>query len=122
MVCDADISRSVLFVYLALLFLRVKAGVGFPVIPLISFLHSVREFLDLAFDLVGLDWKKHVETDPHYLRPAEVDELCGDASKARRKLGWKPKLSFDELVRTMIEADLELARRENILVENGMKN
>ncbi len=67
--------------------------------------YSVREFLDLAFDFVGLDWEKCVEIDPRYLRPAEVDALCGDASKARRILGWEPKVFFEELVAMMIEAD-----------------
>jgi len=83
--------------------------------------HSVREFLDLAFDMVELDWKKYTKIDPRYVRPAEVDVLCGDASKARRILGWEPSMSFETLVATMIEADMELAKRERILVENGMK-
>jgi len=83
--------------------------------------HSVREFLDLAFDMVDLDWKKYTKIDPRYVRPAEVDVLCGDASKARRILGWEPSMSFETLVATMIEADMELAKRERILVENGMK-
>ena len=74
--------------------------------------HSVREFLDETFGYLDLDWKKHVETDPRYLRPAEVDLLLGDASKARRVLGWNPKVSFKELVRIMVDHDLELARRE----------
>jgi len=72
--------------------------------------HSVREFLDVAFDLAGLDWKKHVQIDPRYFRPAEVDILLGDASKARTKLGWQPKVGFEELVKMMVEADLELVR------------
>ena len=74
--------------------------------------HSVREFLDESFGYLDLDWKKHVETDPRYLRPAEVDLLLGDASKARRELGWEPKVSFKELVRIMVDHDLELARSE----------
>ncbi len=72
--------------------------------------HSVREFLDLAFDYAGLDWKKHVEIDPRYFRPAEVDLLLGDSTKARKKLGWQPRVSFPELVRMMVDADLELIR------------
>ena len=72
--------------------------------------HSVREFLDLAFDHAGLDWKKHVEIDPRYFRPAEVDLLLGDSTKARKKLGWQPRVSFPELVRMMVDADLELIR------------
>lgn len=68
--------------------------------------HSVREFLDEAFGLVGLDWKKHVEIDATYYRPAEVDLLLGDSTKAREKLGWKPKTTFKELVKIMLEYDL----------------
>jgi GDPmannose 4,6-dehydratase len=69
--------------------------------------HSVREFLDVVFGHLGLDWKKHVEIDPRYFRPSEVDELCGDMSKARRQLGWEPKIRFAELARMMVEADLK---------------
>ena len=69
--------------------------------------HSVREFLDLAFGRLGLDWKKHVEIDPRYYRPTEVDVLIGDATKARKLLGWKPRVHFEELVRLMVDADLE---------------
>jgi GDPmannose 4,6-dehydratase len=72
--------------------------------------HSVREFLDEAFSLVGLDWSKYVAHDPRYLRPAEVDLLVGDASKAQIQLGWKPKTTFKELVKLMVEADIELLR------------
>ncbi len=68
--------------------------------------HSVREFLDEAFGYLDLDWKEYVEIDPRYFRPAEVDLLIGDASKAREKLGWTPKVSFRELVRMMIDSDL----------------
>jgi len=72
--------------------------------------HSVREFVELAFEYAGLDWKKHVEIDPRYFRPAEVDLLLGDATKARTKLGWQPKVTFQELVRMMVDADIELVR------------
>ena len=81
--------------------------------------HSVRELLELAFDLVGLDWHKHVETDPRYYRPAEVDLLQGDASKARRVLGWEPKVSFEQLVKMMVHADWALARQERLLAEHA---
>jgi GDPmannose 4,6-dehydratase len=74
--------------------------------------HSVREFLDEAFGLLDIDWKEHVDIDPRYYRPTEVDLLLGDASKARQKLGWEPKVGFKELVRLMIEHDHELARAE----------
>jgi GDPmannose 4,6-dehydratase len=77
--------------------------------------HSVREFLDEAFGHLDLDWKQFVEIDPRYFRPAEVDLLVGDASKARRKLGWEPKITFKELVRTMVDADLaDLKRTHNL--------
>jgi GDPmannose 4,6-dehydratase len=72
--------------------------------------HTVREFVELAFGRVGLDWKKHVEIDPRYFRPAEVDLLLGDATKARTNLGWKPTVAFPELVSMMVDADLELLR------------
>ena len=68
-------------------------------------MHSVRKFADKAFGLVGLDWKDHVRIDERYMRPLEVDALCGDASKARERLGWKPHTSFDELVRMMVDAN-----------------
>ncbi len=72
--------------------------------------HSVREFLEEAFMLVGLDWKKYVVHDSRYLRPAEVDLLIGDATKARTRLGWKPMTSFRQLVKLMVEADIELLK------------
>ncbi|MEK7832230.1 MAG: GDP-mannose 4,6-dehydratase [Acidobacteriota bacterium] len=68
--------------------------------------HSVRELLDEAFGHLGLDWQKHVEIDPRYFRPAEVDLLIGDATKAKTKLGWQPEITFKELVTTMVDADL----------------
>ena len=70
-------------------------------------MHSVREFLDEAAEHMGLDWRQFVEFDARYLRPAEVDALCGDASKARATLGWKPTVAFKELVRIMVDADRE---------------
>ena len=73
--------------------------------------HSVREFLDLTFERLQLDWKKHVEIDPKYYRPSEVDLLVGDASKAKRVLGWKPKVSFPELVNMMVDADLAAEKK-----------
>ena len=74
--------------------------------------HSVREFVEEAFNLLGLEWKNHVELDPRYRRPTEVDLLLGDATKAEKNLQWTPKVHFKDLVRIMLEADLELARRE----------
>ena len=73
--------------------------------------HSVREFLDEVGSILDLDWRPYVEVDPRYLRPAEVDLLLGDPSKARRQLGWTPRTTFAELVRMMTEADLALAKR-----------
>jgi GDPmannose 4,6-dehydratase len=68
--------------------------------------HTVRELVELAFAQAGLDWEEHVEVDPRYFRPAEVDYLCADASKARSMLGWEPTVTFRELVRIMVEADM----------------
>ncbi|MGC1786167.1 MAG: GDP-mannose 4,6-dehydratase, partial [Terriglobales bacterium] len=81
--------------------------------------HSVQEFLDLAASYCDVDWKKFVEKDPRYLRPTEVDCLCGDASKARKKLGWTPKVTFSQLVKMMVEHDLELAAQERTLTRAG---
>ena len=74
--------------------------------------HSVREWLEECFGYLGLNWQDYVVVDPQYLRPAEVDQLIGDPSKARQKLGWKPEVSFKELVRLMVDADLELVRQQ----------
>jgi GDPmannose 4,6-dehydratase len=68
--------------------------------------HSVREFLDVAFAHTGLDPDEHVEIDPRYYRPSEVDVLLGDASKAKEKLGWEPKVKFKELTELMVDADV----------------
>jgi len=73
--------------------------------------HSVRDCVNVAFDHVGLDPADHVKTDESLMRPAEVDHLIGDYSKAKRVLGWEPRTSFDELIRLMVDADLELLRR-----------
>ena len=79
--------------------------------------HSVREFLEEVFGYLNLDWHQHVEVDPRYFRPAEVDALLGDSGKARRALGWTPKITFKELARLMADADWKLAKRERILAE-----
>lgn len=83
--------------------------------------HTVREFLEIAFEQMDLDWHKYVEIDPRYFRPTEVDVLQGNASKAKRVLGWKPKVGFEELVAMMVDADWELAEKERVLSEHGMK-
>jgi GDPmannose 4,6-dehydratase len=72
--------------------------------------HSVEEFVQIAFDHVGLDWRRHVVVDPAFYRPAEVDLLLGDPSKAQRVLGWRREVSFPRLVTMMVDADLEAAR------------
>ena len=81
--------------------------------------HTVREFLTAVFGLLNLDWERHVAVDPRYFRPAEIDRLEGDASKARKILGWRPRVSFPELVRRMVDHDLELARAERTLQDAG---
>jgi GDPmannose 4,6-dehydratase len=73
--------------------------------------HTVRDFLDVAFAHVGLDWKRHVEIDRRYFRPSEVDELRGEPAKAKRLLGWQPRVRFAELVRMMVDADLADVRK-----------
>ncbi len=79
--------------------------------------HTVREFVELAFDHAGIDWRRHVEIDPRYYRPAEVDDLCADASKAGQQLGWRPAVGFEELVRLMVDADIALlaARKAGVM-------
>jgi GDPmannose 4,6-dehydratase len=81
--------------------------------------HSVREFLDEVFGLLDLDWKKYVEVDPRYFRPAEVDLLLGDASKARQVLKWEPKVTFKGLAQMMTDADWKVARREKLIADQG---
>ncbi len=76
--------------------------------------HSVQEFVEIAFDHVGLDWKKYVVVDPKFIRPAEVDFLQGNAQKAKQELGWEPTVSFEELVKMMVDADLELLSKKKI--------
>ncbi len=81
--------------------------------------HSVREFAELAFAHAGLDYRHHVAHDPRYLRPAEVEALCGDANVTYAQLGWRPKTSFRELIAGMVDHDLELARQERTLRQAG---
>jgi GDPmannose 4,6-dehydratase len=83
--------------------------------------HSVREFLDEVFGQLDLDWKKHVQVDPRYFRPAEVDLLLGDSSKARNALGWKPTITFKALAKLMTDADWQIARQEKLLAEHKHK-
>jgi GDPmannose 4,6-dehydratase len=81
--------------------------------------YSVEDFVKAAFGCAGLDWEKHVKIDPRYFRPTEVDYLCGDSTRARTTLGWKPNVSFNELVTMMVDADTELARQERTLERGG---
>jgi GDPmannose 4,6-dehydratase len=83
--------------------------------------HSVRAWIEEVFGQLGLDWKKHVETDSRYFRPAEVDLLLGDCTKARRELRWEPKVKFKDLAKMMVEHDLRLAEREKVLREHDEK-
>ena len=83
--------------------------------------HSVREMAELTFKLLGLAWEEFVEIDPRYFRPAEVEILQGDATKAREELGWEPKVGFQQLVEMMVESDMELAKQEKALVDAGLK-
>ena len=83
--------------------------------------HSIREFLDVAFGRLGMDWEKYVEIDTRYFRPAEVDLLLGDPSKARKLLNWQTRVNFEQLATMMIDADWKLAKQEKLLVDNGMK-
>jgi GDPmannose 4,6-dehydratase len=82
--------------------------------------HSVREFLDEVFGYLDLDWHKYVEIDQRYFRPTEVDFLLGDSSKAKKVLRWKPRVKFKELARIMVEADMELAKQEKVLKQEGL--
>jgi GDPmannose 4,6-dehydratase len=81
--------------------------------------HSIRDLLEVAFRAVDLDWEKYVEIDPKLIRPAEVDFLCGDATKAREKLGWRPQIGFAELIKMMVEADLEAVQGAGKIFSNA---
>jgi GDPmannose 4,6-dehydratase len=99
------------------LMLQAEAGDDFVVATGESF--EVRYFVERAFALLDLDWREHVEHDPRYLRPSEVDHLQGDPRKIGARLGWAPKTSFEALVRMMVESDHELAKRERVLADAG---
>ena len=73
--------------------------------------HTVREFAQLAFERVGLNWEDYVEVDPKFYRPADVHTLCGDYTKAKEILGWSPEVDFEQLVHTMVDSDMERVRR-----------
>ncbi len=81
--------------------------------------YSVREFIEKVFAYLEMEWEPYVSIDPRYFRPTEVDVLHGDASRARQRLGWRPRVTMDEIVRRMVEHDYELARRERTLADAG---
>ena len=83
--------------------------------------HSVREFVAEVFGCLDMDWQKYVEVDPKYFRPTEVDLLLGDATKAAKVLGWKPKISFKELAKMMTDADMKIAQQEKLIEEHDRK-
>ena len=83
--------------------------------------HSVREFLEAVFEYLGMDWRQWVEIDPRYFRPSEVDLLCGDAARARKIMGWEPKVGFKELVGMMCDADMMIAEGEKLIAEQRSK-
>jgi GDPmannose 4,6-dehydratase len=82
-------------------------------------MHTVREFCEVAFAHVGLDWEKYVSVDPRYFRPSEVDTLLGDATKAKKLLGWEPKVKFHDLVKLMVDADLDALKRGTVPPKSG---
>jgi GDPmannose 4,6-dehydratase len=82
-------------------------------------MYAVREFVEKVFSYLNLDWERHIEVDPRYFRPTEVDILQGNAGKARKELGWEPHVMIDELVRRMVEHDLKLADQERTLTDAG---
>ena len=98
---------------------RVSRGPLYERVIATGTMMSVDEFCQRAFACVGLDSRDYVEIDPRYFRPPEVEQLLGDASKARSRLGWEPKTTVEELVRMMIDGDLELAAREKTLRDAG---
>src|SRR6185312_15229239 len=83
--------------------------------------YSVKEFVERVFERLNLDWQKHIEVDKRYFRPTEVDYLLGDPTKAKAELGWTPKVSFEELVRRMVDHDLDLANQERTLADAGYR-
>jgi GDPmannose 4,6-dehydratase len=83
---------------------------------------SVKEFCHYAFSLAGLDYNKYIVVDPRYFRPAEVDQLLGDSSKARKNLGWMPKVDVFNLAKMMVDADMQLAKKEYILKKHGIED
>ena len=98
--------------YVEAMWLMMQAERGNDYVIATGETHSVREFVQEAFSYLDMDWEEYVQIDPWYYRPSEVDFLQGDASKARKELGWEPKVDFRELVRLMVDHDLALAKEE----------
>jgi GDPmannose 4,6-dehydratase len=105
--------------YVEAMWLMMQADVPDDFVVATGETHSVREFVEKAFGLLDLDYRRYVEHDPRYERPAEVDLLLGDPAKAKKALGWQPKVGFDELVKMMIAADLDLAGEERALAQHN---
>jgi len=105
--------------YVEAMWLMLQQGTPDDYVVATGTMISVREFCELAFGSLDLEYKDFVEIDPRYFRPAEVDQLLGDPSKAREQLGWEPKTTVEELARMMVEADMEEARREKTLRDAG---
>jgi GDPmannose 4,6-dehydratase len=105
--------------YVEAMWLMMQADVADDFVIATGEVHSVREFVEATFSLLDLDWRQYVAIDPRYFRPAEVDLLQGDASKARKVLGWQPKVDFKSLVRLMVDHDMKIAEREKILSQSN---
>ncbi len=104
--------------YVELMWLMLQADEPDDYVAATGETHSVREFVEEVFGLLDLDWEQYVEIDPRYFRPTEVDMLLGDASKAREKLGWTPKVTFKEVASLMTECDLRIAEEERVLAQH----
>ena len=105
--------------YVEAMWLMMQADVADDFVIATGETHSVKKFVEAVFGLLDMDWRQYVAIDPRYFRPAEVDLLQGDAAKARRVLGWEPKVDFKALVRLMVDHDLKIAEREKILADRG---
>ena len=106
--------------YVEAMWLMLQQDTGDDYVVATGEMYSVREFAERTFALLDLDWERYTGIDERYMRPAEVEELLGDATKAEERLGWKPRTSFDELVEMMVASDMELAKRERALVDAGL--
>ncbi len=108
--------------YVELMWLMLQADEPDDYVAATGETHSVREFVEEVFGRLDLDWNRHVEIDPRYFRPTEVDVLLGDPAKAREKLGWTPKVTFKELAHMMTDHDHQLAKEERVLADHRKNN